>query len=99
MGTAAASIKSRFEPILAKPLSEIVANPIHVELLRRDVSVTAKASQFNGCDQITFDLTFSPGIFDLYGNPDAQVQVSVLVIPSRSGLIPPPARYTLRASG
>jgi hypothetical protein len=85
MGTGTAATKNLLEPLMAKPLSEIVANPKNLPLLRFDLSVTAEPKQSGGYDKIKFTVGSRPGLFELL-MPPRRVKVNVIAIPE-TGLV------------
>jgi len=63
---------------MSKPLSEIMANPELVPFLGSELSIDAQKEQ-HPVDEVTFTLTFTPGIFDMNA-PERNIKVPVFIM-------------------
>jgi len=63
---------------MAKPLAEIIANPELLPFLGSELSIDAEKEQ-PAVDEVTFTLTFTPGIFDTNA-PERNITVPVFIM-------------------
>jgi hypothetical protein len=77
MGAAPATTPRGLDAILSKPLSQIVADPVTLELLRFDIRVSAQSSQPGGFQRIQFTISSAPGVIEMF-TPKTTKKVDVL---------------------